>query len=195
MASVRDVGGTDDATRRRLALRVTLVIGVCGAGYHYTLTSLLDGIGPRSPAAWLAALPAAATLVAIVNWRPPDDEPDIHDRYLDYIVGLPLVLAALAVLVVLPVGLAAFFWFWRLDLVSLPLFAAGAIALCFGSRALWRQRFTVALVALAWPARYAQVDGCARTVVLLVLCAVGALAAPQALRPLVRSRGGRAPSP
>ena len=81
-------------------------------------------------------------------------EPDIHDRYFDYIVGIPLILAALVVIVVLPVPLSTFFWLWRLDLLSLPLFAAGALAIVFGARTLWRVKAPVAFLLLAWPIPY-----------------------------------------
>src|SRR6266540_3282283 len=122
--------------RRLLVLRVAITIGVCAGAYHYSLTTLMSGVGQQIPLAYLALVPAISLLVAAVSCRPSPHEPDIHDRYLDYIIGIPLVCGALAILVVLPVVLAAFFWYWRLDLISLPLFAAGAVALCFGSRAL-----------------------------------------------------------
>ncbi|HEY4024882.1 MAG TPA: hypothetical protein VGO86_00515 [Candidatus Dormibacteraeota bacterium] len=148
-----------EAVRGRFALRAATVIGVCGAAYHYSLTTLLAGVGAQAPLAGLGLLPAVALLIAAASGPPATGEPDIHDRYLDYILGIPLLVGALVIVVVLPVVLAAFFWFWRLDLISLPLFVAGSVALCFGSRALWRLRFAIVLLALACPAPYVLLAG------------------------------------
>jgi hypothetical protein len=169
MACVRDHPGSDGGTPRRLALRVTLLIGVCAGAYHYSLATLLGGVGTPTPVAWLGLAPATSLLVAAVCGPPAPNEPDIHDRYLDYIVGIPLLASALTVVVVLPVVLATFFWFWRLDLLSLPLFAAGAVALCFGSRALWRLRLAIALLALVCPTRYAVVTRGSQALTVLLL--------------------------
>ena len=49
------------------------------------------------------------------------------------------------------------FWVWRVDLVSLPLFVAGAIAVIFGVRTLWRQRLPVLFLLFAWPFPYTMV--------------------------------------
>jgi hypothetical protein len=157
-----------DAVRCGVGVRAAVVIGVCAGAYHYSLSTLLGGLGLQTPLAGLGLVPAISLVIAAVSGRPAAGEPDIHDRYLDYIIGIPLLLAALAVVVVLPIAFAAFFWFWRLDLISLPLFAAAAVALCFGSRALWRLRFAIAFLALACPAPY----------VLLVNGGAQSLAAP-----------------
>jgi len=46
------------------------------------------------------------------------------------------------------------FWVYRVDLLTLPIFVAGAVAIIFGSRVLWRQRLAVAFLFLAWPYPY-----------------------------------------
>src|SRR5260370_22089441 len=76
--------------------------------------------------------------LAAVLARPNPAEPPIHDRQLDYIIGIPLLVASLAVNIILPVRLSSMFWIWRVDLLALPLFVAGTIALLFGVRTLWR---------------------------------------------------------
>ena len=60
------------------------------------------------------------------------------------LLGMSPVGLRLAINLLLPIRLSTLFWVWRVDLVSLPLFVAGAIALLFGVRALWRQRLPVA---------------------------------------------------
>jgi exosortase/archaeosortase family protein len=81
-------------------------------------------------------------------------EPDVHDRYVDYIIGIPLLLLALLVMLVVPVLLSAFFWRWRLDLLTLPIFVAGAVTLVFGLRTTLRLRAPIAFLLLAWPLPY-----------------------------------------
>jgi exosortase/archaeosortase family protein len=58
------------------------------------------------------------------------------------------------IIAIVPVHLSTYFWLWRLDLLSLPLFVAGAIDLVFGARALWRLRVPVVFLGLASPAPY-----------------------------------------
>lgn len=129
-------------------LRGTAVIGVVMLAYGYSLLTLATS----SP--YLLLLPSMALLLGIERAVSTRSGPDIHDRYLDWIVGLPLLVAALVILVIVPISLSAYFWLWRLDLVSLPLFIAAAIDLTFGFRALWRLRAPIALVGLMWPANY-----------------------------------------
>jgi len=81
-------------------------------------------------------------------------EPDIHDREVDYIIGVPLLLGSLAINLLLPVRLSTMFWVWRVDLLALPLFVAGSIAILFGVRTLWRLRFPIAFLLFAWPLPY-----------------------------------------
>lgn len=159
------MGDTKDDSRRMrrpaagerhaiLLGRVGLALAVCAGAYHNSLTALIAGIEWRSPFGALGLSVLAALPVAALHARPPAGEPDIHDRYLDYMIGVPLVAIALAGLWLLPVALAGLYWHARLDLASLALFVAGATALCFGSRALWRLRVPVLLLALGCPAPF-----------------------------------------
>ena len=50
--------------------------------------------------------------------------------------------------------MSAMFWFYRVDLLSLPIFVAGAVAIIFGCRVLWRQKLAIAFLFLAWPYPY-----------------------------------------
>lgn len=97
-------------------------------------------------------MPLIAFLLVIgMALRPPPVEPQIHDRYLDYILGGTLLGLAVGSLLFLPTSLSIFFWSWRLDIVSLVLFFAGTISIVCGSRALWRYRIPLVLLMLAWP--------------------------------------------
>src|SRR5215472_7528235 len=70
---------------------------------------------------------AVAVLLAVQRATTRTAGVDIEDRSVDFIVGLPLLLAALVMLLIGPVSLSTFFWLWRLDLLTLPVFVAGAV--------------------------------------------------------------------
>ena len=138
----------------RFALRVGALLGLVGGAYHYSLITLLNGVSLQTPLAYLGLVPLVALFLVVVYTLAPKPDLDIHDRYIDYIIGVPLLLVALAIVVVVPIRLSTFFWLWRLDLISLPIFAAGAVALAFGVRALWRIRVPLGFLLLAWPPPY-----------------------------------------
>jgi len=138
----------------RFALRVGALLGLVGGAYHYSLITLLNGVSLQTPLAYLGLVPLVALFLVVVYTLAPKPDLDIHDRYIDYIIGVPLLLVALAIVVVVPIRLSTFFWLWRLDLISLPIFAAGAVALAFGVRALWRIRAPLGFLLLAWPPPY-----------------------------------------
>jgi exosortase/archaeosortase family protein len=140
--------------RSRPALRALLVVALVVPAYHFSLLSLLRGMALETPLSYLGLIPVISLVLIVLRACTAAAEPDIHDRYLDYIVGLPLLATALAVVELAPPRLSSFFWLWRLDLLSLPFFVAGAIALVFGTRALWRVRIPVGLLLLAWPLPY-----------------------------------------
>lgn len=134
--------------------RMAVALGAIAVAYHYSLLSIIENLKLDSPLAYLGLVPFIALALALARGRATGAEPDIHDRHLDYIVGMPLLAAALGAMVLLPVRMSSQFWTWRLDLLSLPLFVAGTIAVTFGVRALWRVRAAVAFLALAWPVPY-----------------------------------------
>jgi exosortase/archaeosortase family protein len=138
-----------------LALRATAVVALTLAAYQYSLVTLTRGLGLDSPLSYLGLIPLISLLLIAIRVMAPIRELDIHDRYLDYIIGVPLLAVAIAIVELAPAWLSSLFWLWRLDLVSLPLFVAGAISIMFGSRALWRLRLPVAFLFLAWPLPYA----------------------------------------
>jgi len=129
---------------------VTLV--ATGIAFRASLVSLTVGF-PAHVALGASAIvpPIALLLVLGIAIRGRGPEPDIHDRYLDYILGLALLGSATAAMWFLPGSMSIFFWSWRLDLVWLPFFAAGALSLVCGARALWRYRVPIVFLFLAWP--------------------------------------------
>ena len=131
-------------------LRVALVAALCAVAYNFSLSTLLRDLTVQTPLAYLGLVPIIALVVCLVRYLDGDDL-DIHDRYLDYIVGLPLLALALAVVLFVPARYSTFFWLWRVDLISLPIFAAGAVALGLGARTLWRLKLPLLFLLLAWP--------------------------------------------
>jgi exosortase/archaeosortase family protein len=139
---------------RAAALKVAAALAGIAVAYHYSLTTLLQTLNLETPLAYLGLVPIIALLLAAMRRHPSVSEPPIHDRQIDYIIGIPLVGGALAINLLLPAQLSTMFWVWRLDLLSLPLFVAGVVAIVFGARALWRMRVPVVFLLLAWPLPY-----------------------------------------
>lgn len=133
---------------------MAFVVGSVLLAYHYSLRTLLSTLSLDSPLAYLGLVPFMALGLVLLRGAPRADEPDIHDRQVDIIVGVPLMAGALAVMTLLPSRMSTVFWYDRVDLLSMPLFVAGAIALAFGVRTLSRVRVGVAFLLLAWPVPY-----------------------------------------
>ncbi|HVA60545.1 MAG TPA: exosortase/archaeosortase family protein [Mycobacteriales bacterium] len=134
--------------------RLAALVCAVGLAYHYSLMTLLRTLGLDTPLAYLGLIPMIALAVAALRSHPDEGEPQIHDRQVDFIIGLPLLFAAVGIVLFMPDRMSTLFWYYRVDLLSLPLFTAGAIALFFGVRTLWRCRLAVLLLAFAWPLPY-----------------------------------------
>lgn len=137
----------------RSAARPALAIAIVVITYRVSLATLLDSMRLDTPLAHLSLVPIIALGLAWA-YRRSDAGPSIHDRQLDWILGLFLMSIALAANVLLPARLSTQFWVWRVDLLTLPVFVAGVIALLFGTRAVWKYRFAVLFLFLAWPYPY-----------------------------------------
>ena len=162
---------------RGLPWRALALIALVAVAYHYTFESLISGLTLQTPLAYLGFVPILALVIAWVRLaRSPMPLP-IHDRQLDYIVGLTLIGLAGSILWLMP-SQSAEFWLSRLDLVSLPFFVAGTVALLFGTRRLWAVRIPILFLFLAWPAPYIPLVGDAmRAFADLAAAAVGRITA------------------
>lgn len=146
------------AARRfdRSVIRPVLAVAIIGVAYHTSIGTLVAALSLDTPLAHLALVPVIALLLAAINRRDPA-EPSIHDRQLDWILGVPLLVGPLLMNLLLPARLSTMFWVWRVDLLSLPFFVAGVVCLLFGVRTLWRIRAAVLFLFLAWPYPYNRV--------------------------------------
>jgi hypothetical protein len=182
----------EDRGRRLFSLaQLAITVGATGIAFKASLLSLAAGFPGHLALGALALVPLIALLLALgIALRRRRPEPDIHDRYLDYILGLALLGTATAAMWFLPGSMSIFFWSWRLDLVWLPLFAAGAITLLSGARALWRYRLPVIFLFLAWPLPYvvARIPGAIAAVVIVGLGLI--LLALHISLPRLRGRAG-----
>ncbi|HTZ08672.1 MAG TPA: exosortase/archaeosortase family protein [Acidimicrobiales bacterium] len=138
----------------RTTVKVVALLGATLCAYSYSLTTLLQTATMQTPLAYISLVPLIALGLAAMQVQPGRAERAIHDRQLDYIVGIPLVALAIAINVTLPAKFSAMFWVWRIDLLSLPFFVAGAVAILFGVRVVWRQKLAIAYLFLAWPWPY-----------------------------------------
>src|SRR5438477_433710 len=107
---------------RAAALLVAVVIA-----YSYSLSTLIRGIGLQTPLAYLALVPVISLVLAWVRLaREPAPLP-IHDRQVDYIIGITLLVVACAVALLAPITLSTAFWLNRYDLLGLPFFVSGLV--------------------------------------------------------------------
>ncbi|MGO9027628.1 MAG: exosortase/archaeosortase family protein [Acidimicrobiales bacterium] len=143
--------------RTRIIIQVGALVGAVLVAYNYSLDTLLQNAGQETPLAYVSLVPAIALALAAIRARPLKPEPAIHDRQVDYTVGIPLIVAAMAINILLPARMSAMFWVYRIDLLTLPIFVAGAVAIIFGVRVLWRQKLAVLYLFLAWPYPYQSV--------------------------------------
>ena len=144
-------------SRTRTTVQMLALIGLVVIAYSYSLTTLWQLADLNTPLAYVSLVPIISLILAAVNSHPKRPEPSIHDRQTDYIIGVPLMATALCVNLFLPNKLSAMFWVWRIDLLTLPFFVAGAVAVIFGVRVLWRQKVAVAFLLLAWTYPYTSV--------------------------------------
>jgi exosortase/archaeosortase family protein len=148
---------SDAQPRTRTTVQLVSLFGAIAVAYSYSLLTLFQNAEMQTPLAYISLVPVIALVLAVVNRHPERAEPAIHDRQLDYIVGVPLIATAMAMNMLLPKKLSAMFWVWRIDLLSLPLFVAGLVVVLFGIRAMWRQKLAIGYLFLAWPWPYSTV--------------------------------------
>ena len=88
--------------RTQTRAKVTALVVLTVLAFHYSLASLLQTVGADTPLAYVGLVPLLAGGLAWVNRVPARPEPQIHDRQLDYTIGLPLVALSVLAEVVLP---------------------------------------------------------------------------------------------
>jgi exosortase/archaeosortase family protein len=137
--------------RVREAWRWAIAAGAVAVAYRRSLGALAEGLAGQSPLAYLGLVPVIALAVCLVRSRPGPGELRLPHRHVDWMLGLPLLAGAAVVTWLLPPRLSYWFWLNRIDLLALPLFAAGIVSVVLGARVLHRVWLPILLLALAWP--------------------------------------------
>src|SRR5215210_1327521 len=107
---------------------------------------------PHSPLSIVALVPVLSLLAGWWNLRRDPRGRQIHDRQLDLILCLLLTIAAVALLLLAPVGRS-------LEAAGASCLTAGAIVSAgWGSRALWRLRWPILLLLLTWVEPWVQLS-------------------------------------
>ena len=96
--------------RTQSGVKVAVLVLATLAAYHYSLATLLSDRHLRHAARVSRAGAPARRGLAWVNRKPRAYEPPIHDRQLDYSIGIPLIVAAVLAAYVLPSRLGAMAW-------------------------------------------------------------------------------------
>jgi exosortase len=139
------------AAARQLPLRAAALVGLVLLAYNYSLLTLARGLTLQTPLAYVALVPVIALILGVVRLRTEPAGLPIHDRQVDWIVGFGLLGLTAAILILAPTPTSSTFWLQRIDLLTLPVFVAGLIALLFGVRRLWALKAPLAFLFLAWP--------------------------------------------
>jgi exosortase len=139
------------AAFRELPLREAALVGLVLLAYNYSLMTLARGLTLQTPLAYLALVPLIALVLGVARVRIEPPGLPIHDRQVDWIVGLGLLAIVAAILILMPDPTSSTFWLQRIDLLTLPLFVMGLIALLFGVRRVWSLKGPIAFLLLAWP--------------------------------------------
>ena len=129
-------------------------VAAVAVAYHFSLQTLASNWKYETPLADLVLVPPLAAVLLVAASRRHRYITRLRLGRLDLVVGGLLIVAALAFLTIGPAHWSKYFWAMRLDLLTLPLFAAGGVVLLFGTRALVPLLFPLAFLFLAWPLPY-----------------------------------------
>ncbi|HEX5015237.1 MAG TPA: archaeosortase/exosortase family protein [Candidatus Limnocylindrales bacterium] len=122
------------------------------AAYWLSLGTLWSDLGGQTPLAFVGLAPFLAFGLLLAGLRRRETLP--FPGRVDLILGLILIGLAGAIVLAGPTLASIYFWTARLDVASLPLFAAGALILLFGWRVLFVARGAILLLLMAWPLPY-----------------------------------------
>jgi exosortase len=134
--------------------RLLAAVAAVALAYHFSLQTLATSWKYETPLADLVLVPPLAAVLLVAASRRHRYVTRLRLGRLDLLVGGFLIVAALAFLTIGPAHWSKYFWAMRLDLLTLPLFAAGGVVLLFGTRALVPLLFPLSFLFLAWPLPY-----------------------------------------
>jgi exosortase/archaeosortase family protein len=137
--------------RRGAVARAALTALVIALAHRYSLATAVRELGGNTPLAFLGLAPLLG-LIGIARYRPPASSALVpQDRTIDWILGVAAVAFAFWATLAFQPHFSILYWERRYDLALLPVFAAGAVLLLLGSRALWHLRWPLLALLAAWP--------------------------------------------
>ena len=122
--------------------------------YHFSLGTLAADWSYDTPLADLVLVPPIAAALVFAAVRRHSFVAYLRLGRFDYLLASLLAGVALLLVAAGPTLWSKYFWAMRIDLLTVPLFAAAAIVLLFGSRALIPLGFPLLFLLLAWPLPY-----------------------------------------
>jgi hypothetical protein len=135
-------------------LRVGTAIAAVGLAYHFSLGTLAASWRYDTPLADLVLVPPIAAALLYAALRRHRFVIFLRLGRFDYVLAGVLLALALGLVAAGPTMWSKYFWAMRVDLLTLPLFAAAVVVLLFGARGLIPLGFPVLFLLLAWPLPY-----------------------------------------
>lgn len=135
-------------------LRLGTAIVAVALAYHYSLRTLASEWSYDTPLADLVLVPPIAATLVFAATRRHRFVTFLRLGRFDYVLAAVLFVLVLALVAVGPTLWSKYFWAMRIDLLTLPLFAAAVFVLLFGSRSLIPLGFPILFLLLAWPLPY-----------------------------------------
>ena len=134
--------------------RLAVAIVAVAVAYHFSLGTLASDWRYDTPLADLVLVPPIAAALLVAASRRHRYVAFLRLGRFDLVLAGMFAAAALGLVAAGPALWSKYFWAMRIDLLTLPLFAAAAIVLLFGARALVPLAFPIAFLLLAWPLPY-----------------------------------------
>ena len=134
--------------------RLWIAILAVAVAYHFSLKTLAADWRYDTPLADLVLVPPLAGALLIVACRRHRYVAFLRLGRFDLVVAALLFLCTITLNSVGPILWSKYFWAARIDLLTLPLFAAAVVVLLFGARAIVPLAFPVLFLLLAWPLPY-----------------------------------------
>lgn len=140
-------------TRLDIPWRPMVLIASVITAYFFSLSDLIRAMKYDTPLSYLGLVPPIAFAIGCYRYRRTSAGPAPIGP-LDAAAGGALLILATFLGIGLPIALNAYAWSKRLDLISLPVFAAGLLILLYGTGAFAWAWPALAYGFLIWPVPY-----------------------------------------
>ena len=134
--------------------RLLVAVLAVAVAYHFSLQTLAAGWRYDTPLADLVLVPPLGALLLFAAGRRYRYVGFLRLGRLDFLIAGLLLAPTLVLVAAGPALWSKYFWAARVDLLTLPFFAAAGIVLLFGVRALAPLAFPLLFLLLAWPLPY-----------------------------------------